>query len=157
MVGCYYYTYAQSPDEALTDAERFADMLVGKQFEYPVYLDLEDPSLEELGSEILTEICNVFIETMQKKGYFCGLYANENWISNLLDTEWVTTYFDIWYARWTLSGAPEWSDTYGDKTGLWQYSCEGRLGEHECDFDLNVSYKDYPSLIKQYSLNGFGG
>ena len=154
-VGAYFYTYALTSEEARADAELCATWLQGKQFEYPVYFDLEDPSLEHLSPEFLTEMCGVFIGTMQSKGYFCGLYINRDWLEDNVLTEKVTTYFDVWYARWTLSGEPEWKDSFGSKTGLWQYTDSGRLGSHTLPFDLNVAYKDYPSIMKEFGLNGF--
>ena len=92
---------------------------------------------------------------MQSEGYFCGLYVNNNWLVNLLDTERITVYFDIWLARWTPSGEPSWSDSFGTRTGMWQYSSTEKIGSHTCDFDLNVSFKDYPSIIKNWGLNGY--
>ena len=92
---------------------------------------------------------------MQKKGYFCGLYVNHDWLINRLHTEKATVYFDIWYARWTLTGTPIWKESFGEKTGLWQYTDSGTLGSHEGKFDLNAAYKDYPAIIKKYGLNGF--
>lgn len=154
-VGCYYYTYALTVDEISSDADKFLSFISGKKFEYPVYLDLEDPSQEALGSDLLTEMCKTFIEKMQSEGYFCGLYVNNNWLINMLNTERITVYFDLWLARWTLSGQPNWSDSYGSRTGMWQYSSTGSIGSHQCKFDLNVSFKDYPSLIKEWGYNGY--
>lgn len=43
-VGAYWYSYAMSVEEAKEEAVRFMKILGKKQFEYPVYLDFEDPS-----------------------------------------------------------------------------------------------------------------
>ena len=142
-------------DQALADAELCAGWLEGKQFEYPIYFDLEDHTLESLDRELLTTLCETFIGKLQSMGYFCGLYVNHDWLVNRLHTEKMTVYFDIWYARWTLTGNPDWKDSFGSKTGLWQYTDSGKLGSHECAFDLNVAFKDYPSIIKEHKLNGF--
>ncbi len=154
-VGCYYYTYALTVEEISEDAESFLSFIKGKKFDYPVYLDLEDPTQESLDSELLTNMCKTFIEKMQSEGYFCGLYVNTNWLVNKLNTERITVYFDIWLARWTPSGEPNWSDNYGTRTGMWQYSATGKIGTHVCDFDLNISFKDYPTLIKKWGFNGY--
>ena len=101
-------------------------------------------------------MAKLFIETLQANRYFCGLYVNNDWLINRLDTERVTTWFDIWYARWTLSGEPVWPDSFGAKRmGIWQYSSQGKIGTHESTFDLNVAYKDYPTLIKSLGYNGY--
>ncbi len=154
-VGAYFYTYSTTLSGAIADADACIRMLEGKKFEYPIYFDLEDPSQEGLGKELLTSMCEAFIGRMQEKGWFCGIYINQDWLSNRLQTDRITAYFDIWYARWTVSGEPNWLDTFGQKTGLWQYTDSGTLGSHECKFDMNVAYKDYPEIMKKYKLNGF--
>lgn len=154
-IGAYYYTYAKTLGGAIADADACANMLEGKKFEYPIYFDLEDPSLEGLDKELLTSMCEAFIGRMQEKGWFCGIYINQNWLSNHLYADRITAYFDIWYARWTVSGEPSWMESFGQKTGLWQYTDSGTLGSHECKFDMNIAYKNYPEIIKKYKLNGF--
>ena len=41
-VGAYHYGYAVSEAEARQEARFFLDTIKGKQFEYPVYYDVED-------------------------------------------------------------------------------------------------------------------
>lgn len=154
-VGCYFYTYATTIEEIEADADAFMNMIVGKKFEYPIYLDIEDPSQETLDEALLTKMCVTFIEKLQLNGYFGAIYANNNWLVNLLHTETITTYFDVWLARWTLSGEANWGSSFGTRMGMWQYSCTGKIGSHSCDFDMNVAFKDYPSLIKEWGYNGY--
>ena len=40
--GTYWYSYATTPAEARQEAELFASVIQGYQFEYPVVLDIED-------------------------------------------------------------------------------------------------------------------
>lgn len=154
-VGCYFYSYATTVEGISKDADDFLKMIAGKNFEYPVYLDFEDPSQESLGSELLTEMCKTFIEKMQRNKYFCGLYVNNDWLLNKLDTQKITTYFDVWIARWLYSGEANWPESFGTRTGMWQYTDSGVIGTHTGYFDLNVAFKDYPTLIKSLSYNGF--
>ncbi len=44
---------------------------------------------------------------------------------------------------------------YSDNYGLWQYSWTGRINGIFGDVDLDYSYKDYPTIIKNARLNGF--
>lgn len=154
-VGAYYYTYAKSVEQSLRDAVEFESWLAGKKFEYPVFLDIEDDSQISLGKETLTQMCIVFIERLQADGYFGALYTNNNWLVNYLETEKVTTLFDIWYARYPASYQPEWSDKYGDRMCMWQYSDRGTFEGNTAQFDLDIAFKDYPSLIKQWHYNGY--
>ena len=154
-VGCYFYTYATTVEEINSDADSFINMIAGKKFEYPTFLDIEDPSQETLDGDLLTEMCVTFIKKLQVNGYFGAIYANNNWIVNLLHTQTITTYFDVWLARWTLSGEANWGSSFGTRMGMWQYSCTGKIGSHTCDFDMNVTFKDYPTLIKEWGYNGY--
>ena len=55
-VGCYYYTLAKNVAEAKGEADVFLNCIRGKQFEYPIYFDIEDPSLQNFGKQTLTDI-----------------------------------------------------------------------------------------------------
>ena len=41
-VGAYWYSYAMSEDEARLEADVFLSVIKGKQFEFPVYYDVEE-------------------------------------------------------------------------------------------------------------------
>ena len=43
-VGAYWYSYAISADDAKLEAQSFIKALKGKQFEYPVFFDMEEAS-----------------------------------------------------------------------------------------------------------------
>ena len=49
--------------------------------------------------------------------------------------------YDKWLAQWTKS------PTYNKSFGIWQYSSKGSLPGINGNVDLNISYKDYPSII----------
>ena len=154
-VGAYFYTYAKNLDEIAEEAELFLAWLEGKQFEYPVYLDIEDASQASLGRSLLTDMCVHFIERLQSEGYFCGLYVNDYWLFDILDTERMTTYFDVWYARYKSENIEEWDDTWGERLAMWQFTDEGQIGEHTYTFCINLVYKDYPTIIKKWGYNGY--
>ncbi len=159
-VGAYFYTYAMTVEEVLKDAELCMSWLKDKQFEYPIYFDLEDPELENLGKNHLTDMCVAFICALQEEGYYSGLYVNNNWLRNILDEPRILTLFDIWYARYPSlsdSETPEWdTGKYGKQLGMWQYTEEGIIdGFVNTLFDLNYSYKNYKEIMKKWGLNGF--
>ena len=169
-VGVYYFTYASSVSEIKKDAEYILGLLKGKHFEYPIYLDLENSPSEgympsEIASPILTEMCLTFFSMLQKEGYYTGLYVNNEFLFNILQTENMIDLFEIWYARYPTLDYYEWSandtetfiwntQSYGPHLGMWQYSMTGILSPISTDVDFNYAYKDYPALIK---LNGFNG
>ena len=174
QVGAYFYAYSTTPEDTLADAEMMLSWLEGKQFELPIYFDMEETSMMELGGEHLTELCRVFIERLQEAGYYAALYTNTEWLYNLLDTEWVKANLDVWYARYTVS-VPEgeegfalsetefpWKDGTAYKPGetdrrygVWQYTDSGVAEGFRYKFDLNYAFKDYAPVMAQWGLNGF--
>ena len=40
--GVYWYSYADSPEDAKREAKACLEVIKGKQFEYPIYFDLEE-------------------------------------------------------------------------------------------------------------------
>ena len=129
---------------------------MGKSFEYPIYFDLEDPSLVSLGKSELTKLCETFICSMQKNGYYSALYTNNNWLKNILDTARILSLFDIWYARYPLTDVPVWNEEkYGKQLSMWQYTQTGEINGIEGYFDINLCYRNYPEIIKKWGLNGF--
>jgi GH25 family lysozyme M1 (1,4-beta-N-acetylmuramidase)/transposase-like protein len=157
-VGVYFYTYAKNVDQIRNDAYLLLSILEGKQFEYPIYLDLEDESLRELGADTLTEMCVEFFIILQRSGYYTGLYVNHEWLYNVINTDVALSKFDIWYARYPQTENHVWStEEYGNTLGMWQYTDSGSLAAlGEIHVDKNFSYKDYPSIIKSYGFNGYG-
>ena len=155
-IGVYFYTYATTIEGIRADAEALLGYLEGKKFEYPIYLDLEDPSLEALGKNYLSDMCEAFMVTLQENGYYAALYSNHNWLTNILDSAKVFSLYDVWYARYPLTDKPTWNEEkYGKQLGMWQYSDSGTLDGFSYPFDMNYAYKDYSEIMKKWGLNGF--
>ena len=75
-LGAYWYSYAMSANEAREEAKVFIDIIKGKQFEYPVYFDVEEAKTLALGRDKVSEIIIAFLEEMEKAGYFAGPSAD---------------------------------------------------------------------------------
>jgi hypothetical protein len=103
-------------------------------------------------------MCVEFFTVLQRAGYYTGLYVNNEWLYNKIQTEQALSKFEIWYARYPVDGSSEWnSDLYGAHLGMWQYSDNGSIdGIADVPFDMNVSYKNYPEIIKNGEFNGYG-
>ena len=165
-LGAYFYSYATSAAEARAEALFCLSLLDGKQFEYPIFFDIEDFALEKLGKDTVTEICITFISTLQENGYYAAIYTNNNWLINILHTDKITTLFDVWYARYLsttdIVTEAKWNtEKYGAQMAMWQFSQTGvidgflRPDGTPIYFDLNYAYKDYPALIKALGYNGY--
>jgi GH25 family lysozyme M1 (1,4-beta-N-acetylmuramidase) len=148
-VGAYYYVgrNCTSKADGVADAERFAKIIEGKQFECPVYIDLEATRPEDRAGA--TEACTGFCEYMESQGYYCGIYASD--ISGFIDRLDLNKLkrFDKWVARY--GSQPQRVAKYG----IWQYSETGRVPGISGNVDLDESYVDYPSVIVKGGFNGF--
>ncbi len=160
-VGAYFYTRATSVAEIRREANLVLSALRGKQFEYPIYLDLEDDSLKGIDPAILNEMCVEFFTVLQRSGYYTGLYVNRDWLTTVIDSNSALSRFEIWYARYptTVDGIePIWNTAEdGEHLGMWQYTDSGVIGGVDTVFDFNFAYKDYPTLIKSGGFNGYEG
>lgn len=147
-IGAYWYSYATSVVDAKKEAEVCLSILKGKQFEYPIYYDLEDPSMTGCGKSVLTQIATTFCETLESAGYYVGIYSNPNWLKNYLNYNTVKKY-TLWLAHWGVS-----EPSY--ECGLWQYSSSGSVSGISGRVDMNWGYQDFPTEIKNGKFNGFG-
>ena len=148
-MGAYYFVgrNCTSYEDGVADAKRFAEILKSKQFEYPVYIDLEATSITDKAGA--TWGCLGFVETMEKAGYYCGIYASD--LSGFCDRLDITKLdkIDKWVARYGSK------PTYVREYGMWQSSDSGHVDGISGKIDTDEAYKDYPTLIKAAGLNGF--
>lgn len=151
-VGCYFYTYATTPEEVVEETAELLGWLEGKQLEYPVYFDMEDVDLLPLTNEERTTLALTFLKEVRDAGFCGGVYANKYWFEELLDLPTLAAQGEIWWAYWPESGQP---DMDFSDYGLWQYASDGYIDGIYGEIDLNVAYKDYPAMMKRYGLNGF--
>ena len=148
-VGAYWYSYAKSPDEARLEADACLTILAGKQFEYPIYYDVEEKDQLALGKEKLSAIMRAFLERVEAAGYFVGLYGSYSSLTNLTDAS-IRQRYAVWLAHWDVDKSP-----YTGAYGMWQYSVGSANGvTGACDLDY--CYVDYPAKIKAKGLNGYG-
>ena len=148
--GCYWYSYATTPDEARQEASVFLDVIQGKQFDYPVFYDVEEQKQFNLGKEKLSAIIRAFMEKLEAAGYWVGLYMSASPLSSYV-TEEIRKRYAIWVANYGVS-----KPIYTGDYGLWQYSSTGKIDGISGNVDLDYSYVDYPEKIKAKGLNGYG-
>ncbi len=155
-VGVYVYSYAETVQEALEEAKACKNWIAGKKLEYPVYFDLEDPQTHgSMEKEALSEIALAFLDELAKDGWLVGLYSCLSWLTYKIDTERVCAQYECWMAQYLHSGTFDIYDRYDEVYGMWQYSSTGSVEGIDGGVDLNVCFKDYPSICKQYGFNGY--
>lgn len=159
-VGAYWFSCANTYQKGVDEANWMYDnCLRGKSFEYPIYLDIEEDAgnrhyLSGAGKDAVTAGIKGFCETLESKGFYVGVYANSDWFNRLIDAS-IPNRFDCWLANWSAHnpGSPA--------HGMWQFGGEtnkvrsNRIAGMVIDQDY--AYKDYPNIMKNGNLNGFGG
>lgn len=152
-VGCYWYSYAKSVSEIQTEAKVFLDVIRGKQFEYPVYLDFEEKSQFELGKSKCCEMAKAFLDILENAGYYAGIYCSSSYLSTFFK-DVVNGRYTVWCAHYGVA-RPSYSGQYD----IWQYTAKGTVSGIKGGsgyVDMNYCYKeDFPETIKKAGLNGF--
>lgn len=146
-VGAYWYSYALTPAEAEAEARVFLQAIAGKQFEYPVWLDIEEASQLHTGKKNVSSIIRAFCSVMESAGYWVGVYASRSVIQSYFEDE-VQKRYSIWAAEWANA-------LHYEGAAMWQRSEKGRVDGIEGNVDLDISYVDFPSAIKEAGKNGY--
>lgn len=148
-VGAYWYSYAMNEDEAMLEADVFLATVKDKQFEYPVFYDVEENKQFDLGKEKVSAIMRAFLERVEAAGYFVGLYGSASSLTTHT-TDDIKSRYTIWLAHWCNQ------TNYTGAYGIWQHSEKGSVDGINGNVDLDVGYKDFPTIIKAKGLNGYG-
>lgn len=146
-VGSYWYSYAETPSEAKQEAAVFLEAIKDKTFDMPIYFDIEEQKHVKLGKAMCTAITSAFCAEIEKAGYFVGIYSFDSFFITNLDTA-VSERYTKWVAR--IGGTPN------TKHDLWQYEWQGKINGIKGDTDVNICYKDFPRIIRNAGLNGYG-
>lgn len=148
-VGVYYYCYATTVEQAQREAYGCLALLKGKQFEYPVFYDVEE--LDTFRSGKTNEIIKAFADILEAAGYWVGVYIYRSAAQSYL-TERTRT-------RYTMAVADYVTDdifaVYKDPVGIWQDSSTWRVDGIVGNVDHDYCYVDYPKLIKERGKNGY--
>ena len=130
-IGAYWYSYADSVADAAKEANACLACIQGKQFDFPVYYDLEEQSIAALGRDTCT----------QQAGYWAGVYANTNWFTNYLNFDSLAAKYTIWLA--------DYRQAYNTTLGrdMHQYTSTGSVAGIKGNVDLDRCTRDFPAEI----------
>ena len=145
-VGVYFYSYATSVSEAKEEAEFFVDIIKGYKIQYPVIIDMEENFQGEIGKKKLTNMIDAFFEIIMENKFFPMFYSYKGWIEAYLDMTTLDKYA-VWLAQ--VSDRV----TYDGGYYIWQYSFTGKVSGINGGVDLDISYKNWPEILKKYGLN----
>ena len=151
-VGCYWFSKATTAEKAKEEAAFFfSHCCSGKQFDLPVYMDVEHKSMLALDKKKLTDVILAWLTYMQSCNMESGVYSFLNGFRQHIDEQRLGS-----TPRWVAS----WSKTCSyQPLGIWQFGGETNLIRSNkiagvvCDQDYMLV--DYPSQIRAAGKNGF--
>lgn len=147
-VGCYYFVGPNFYGDlsGRLDAQRFMKIIRGKDFDYPVCLDIETTA--KAYKSLATDASICFCETLEKEGYYVSIYGSDiSTFKERLETERLEKY-DKWVAKYSKA-----KPTFIKSWGIWQQSSSGSVPGITGPVDMDVSVKDYQSIMLKHNLN----
>ena len=136
--GVYFFSQAQTPAEAVEEAEFVLTQLNGTNLEYPVSFDTEEKVLNlessrttGLNSHEMTSIANAFCNRIEQAGYTTNIYGNARDLSrfNFADLQ----NRPIWWAQYAVD-----QPTANVDIALWQYTESGHVNGIDGGADLSI-------------------
>lgn len=156
-VGVYYYTYAVSHTSADAELALLKTALVGKTFELPVCVDVEDNKLHKLGKQALTDLTAYALATIERWGFYALLYVGLKFGETRLYMGGAALRkYDVWLARYPKDQSktkPEDKPATSWAYGMWQYTSTASVPGITGNVDLSHAYKDYAAIIAKKGLD----
>lgn len=150
-VGVYKYSYAVNVSEIQYEARKVVKILNGRKLDYPVFLDIEDKSQENLSKPLMMQMIDAFREIIIKAGYQFGIYCGYSWYQYQLPED--AKKYDCWLAAYPSQDDGTMQIRLKPAAGIgWQYSSNATIPGISGKVDRNVFYKDYTA--KKYEDKG---
>ncbi|MBR5304960.1 MAG: hypothetical protein IKU37_09070 [Candidatus Gastranaerophilales bacterium] len=117
-VGAYHFSYCTCVENAKFEAQNCLDYIRGKDFDLPIYYDLEnDKTIGQLSEDEITQIALIFCRNLESEGYRAGVYANLNWFRNKIRPQALELEgYSIWLAQWNDEITADF------EVDIWQYT-----------------------------------
>lgn len=134
-VGAYWYSYATSVDAAKAEVRNCMKTIQGKEFDLPVFLDVEEYRQAVLPRRTLTDIISTFCDGIKSNGFESGLYSAKSMLVDSAYPDELASKYLIWMA------AP--NNSYNELPAfvdIHQYSWNGKVDGIRNDVDLNYIY-----------------
>lgn len=134
-VGIYFYSYANSKEKVLKDAEWIYEQIKPYKVDLPIAFDWENWSFYNdfnLSFYKLTDMANSYLNYFKSKGYDGLLYGSKNYLEQI----WLDTDYPIWLAHYAKS------TSYQGNYHYWQICNNGRVDGINADVDIDIRYKN---------------
>lgn len=134
-VGAYWYSYATSVDAAKAEVRNCMKTIQGKEFDLPVFLDVEEYRQAVLPRRTLTDIISTFCDGIKSNGFESGLYSAKSMLVDSAYPDELASKYLIWMA------AP--NNSYNELPAfvdIHQYSWNGKVDGISEKVDMNYIY-----------------
>ena len=158
-VGAYSIMQATTVEEAQLEAANLLRVLEGKQFEYPIYVQVTDVvKYSKMDKDTITAIVSAEMAVLEGTRCFAGVYIIKEFADAFMDmaslgsyTTWVSELFtDI-----TNTDVAE--PTYTGAYAMWEYAAGTVNGVNgEVGLSLAYMYGGFPNVMINANLNGYG-
>ena len=132
-VGIYYFSYANSKEQAIDEAKWVLNLIKDYKVELPIAYDWEDWSdynSYHLSFYNLTEMAKGFMDTISEAGYTAMLYSSKNFLENI----WMKTKYKTWLAHYVDESS------YKGEYSYWQLCSNGKVNGINGGVDVNIRY-----------------
>ena len=147
-VGVYWYVYAKTLDGIKQEVKTLLEAIKGKQFEYPIYLDIENEAQASMTKAALTQMIETGCTALEQAGYFAGVYTYTSFAS-YMDYAGLAKKYTMWLADYRKN----YNTTL--TRDMHQYTSTGTVAGIGGRVDCNRAYVDFPALIREAGKNGF--
>lgn len=151
--GFYWFSYAYTVEMAIKEAEYLINFIGEHKPAYPLYFDFEYDSVNyalkngvQVDKKLLHDMATAFCATLEKAGFYAGIYANNDYIKNNYTSN-IFNKYDLWYAYYQKK--------CNRSVNMWQFTANGTVPGIEGQVDMNMCYMDYPAIMVKNNLNGF--
>lgn len=134
-VGAYWYSYATTIDAAKAEVRNCMKTIRGKEFDLPVFLDVEEYRQAVLPRRTLTDIISTFCDGIKSNGFESGLYSAKSMLVDSAYPDELAGKYIIWMAapNNSYNGLPSFVDIH-------QYSWTGKVDGISEKVDMNYIY-----------------
>ena len=134
-VGAYWYSYATSVDAAKAEVRNCMKTIQGKEFDLPVFLDVEEYRQAVLPRRTLTDIISTFCDGVKGYGFDVGMYSAKSMLVDSAYPDELSNKYLIWLAipNTSYSDLPSYVDIH-------QYSWNGKVNGIPEKVDMNYIY-----------------
>lgn len=148
--GVYWKAKSTTVEGICAEAVEFYNIVKGRQFEYPMFLDLTDESITQAGlsASQLWELIDNFCLYLENRDCYVGIRGSEQFLQTSVDPA-IFTKYDVWLDS-DIPFTPTFEYGYG-MMYVGSINVNGINGM----VNANSANKNYITIMKRNHLNGF--